>query len=110
VRADLRELTDGIGFTGRDTGLSLYQCPAHIAKIVKEARRPYPRIADMEPWPEGDHSVFLMQGIPAMALTTLGIHDLMHVYHHTPADRLENIDPARVAEAAEFIAAVLQAL
>jgi hypothetical protein len=34
----------------------------------------------------------------------------MHVYHHTPADRLENIDTARVAEAAEFIAAILQRL
>jgi aminopeptidase YwaD len=101
---------DGIGFSGRDTGLSLYECPPRITEIIGAARRPYPRIAEMEPWPEGDHSVFIMQGIPATALTTLGIHDLMHVYHHTPADRLENIDTARVAEAAEFIAAILQRL
>lgn len=101
---------DGIGFSGRDTGLSLYECPARISQIIGETRRPYPRIAEMEPWPEGDHSVFIMQGIPAMALTTFGIHDLMHVYHHTPADRAENIDTARVAEAAELIAAVLKRL
>ncbi|MFP4619291.1 MAG: M28 family metallopeptidase [Spirochaetaceae bacterium] len=100
---------DGIGYRGRETGLSLYECPSPLSNTIGEAQRSYRHIVDMEPWPEGDHSIFAMQGIPAITLTTLNIHDLMHIYHHTPEDRIENIDIERVAEVVEFIASLIEA-
>ncbi|MFW6344557.1 MAG: M28 family peptidase [Sediminispirochaetaceae bacterium] len=98
---------DGIGYRGRETGLSLYDCPASLSDSIRGAQQSFSHIVDMEPWPEGDHSIFVMQGVPAIALTTLNIHDLMNTYHHTHKDRVENIDTKRVAEATEFIAEVL---
>jgi hypothetical protein len=46
----------------------------------------------MPPWFESDHSIFAMRGIPAVAITSDGVHDLFATVAHTAGDTLEMVE------------------
>ena len=54
----------------------------------------YSGIEEMQPWFQGDHMVFVMNGVPAMALTTAGLMqmELLSEITHTENDTSEIID------------------
>jgi hypothetical protein len=46
----------------------------------------------MAPWWESDHAIFATRGIPAVAITSEGVHDLFTTVAHTGGDTLEIVD------------------
>jgi aminopeptidase YwaD len=82
---------DGAGVAGRRTAVTNFGCPpaldAHVDRIAE-----LPGWARMEPWWESDHAIFAMRGIPAVAITSEGVHDLFTTVAHTAGDRLEMVD------------------
>ena len=46
----------------------------------------------IEPWPQGDHTLFAFSGVPAIAVTSSGIFELTDHVLHTENDTLKWID------------------
>jgi aminopeptidase YwaD len=82
---------DGAGVEGRRTAVASFGCPpaldAHVDRMAE-----LPGWAHMEPWWESDHAIFAMRGIPAVAITSEGVHDLFTTVAHTAGDKLEMVD------------------
>jgi aminopeptidase YwaD len=53
-----------------------------------------------EPWYQGDHSLFRMNRIPALAVTSELVAELMAEITHTPKDRPELVDVSKLVKIA----------
>lgn len=51
--------------------------------------------------------LFVNAGVPALALTSVGIFELLETVVHTPADTVRIVDAERVAETCAFVSRVL---
>lgn len=100
---DLGEITgnvniDGPGFVGRHTSAVL------LGGSVAQEQRMASFLAACKgwesaaPWFESDHAIFVMQGIPALAITSAGVHDLLRNVAHTPADTIDVVDAAALVD------------
>jgi len=94
---------DGVGFAGHATGLSFYECPDEFKQKALAVMRKFPGIEEMQPWFQGDHMVFVMNGVAAAALTTTGFMQMETEIAHTSKDRLEKIDVSLLVKAAHFV-------
>ena len=63
----------------------------------------YPGIEEMQPWFQGDHMVFVMNGVPAAALTTTGFMQMETEIAHTSQDNIDKINVELLVEAARFL-------
>lgn len=94
---------DGAGFIGRGSTVTAFACPpeteARLGTFV-EARSGW---SIAPPWYESDHAIFAMRGIPSLAITSDGVHDLLVDVAHTDRDTLDVVDPAILAGVASFI-------
>ena len=83
---------DGIGLKNSATSVSLYECPQSVEAQIMEQAAAIPGIEKIDPWPMGDHMLFAMSGVPAVAVTASGIFELLETITHTPDDDMRNID------------------
>jgi len=76
-----------------------------IHQKVKELLESNPVIVEGEPWIQGDHSMFLQRGRPAIAVTSAWM--LEHMYDqtitHTPADIMDNVDCGKLVDLAGIV-------
>ncbi len=98
---------DGVGLRGQPATVAFFNCPAAWTDQARSLMTRWDGIAESEPWPEGDHSIFAMQGVVCLALTSGSIHALLDGVIHTPADTLDLVDPAGIGAAVEFLAGLL---
>ena len=98
---------DGVGLRDAPTTVAFFNCPEAWAEATRATMRRRVGIEETEPWPQGDHSIFAMQGIPCIALTSGGIHSLIDSLIHTPHDTLDRLDPARLAGTVDLLAELL---
>jgi aminopeptidase YwaD len=91
---------DGVGYRQGRTAFSLYECPASLAEQARVVFAAYPGLVEGEPWYQGDHSIFVMNQVPALAFTSEFVQKLAEKYIHTHKDRPGLVDPARLAETA----------
>jgi aminopeptidase YwaD len=98
---------DGVGLKDQAATVAFFNCPAEWAGEVRAEMAGRSRLEEAEPWPEGDHSVFAMRGVPCIALTSGGIHALIDGIIHTPDDTLDLVEPAQIAAVVDFLAALL---
>jgi len=54
--------------------------------------------------------MLVMQGVPAVAVTSEDVFFVSTTLAHTPEDTVDKVDPAAVAEAARFFADVVREL
>jgi aminopeptidase YwaD len=101
---------DSVGYHRGGDAFSLYNCPEPVDKVVRAALAPYATITEGEQWVQSDHSIFLMHGRPALALTSEYLTELMTEITHTEHDRLEIVEPARLAIVAQALRDVIHAL
>ncbi len=99
---------DGVGLQDAPTTVAFFNCPETWAEATRATMRRRSGIEETEPWPQGDHSIFAMQGVPCIALTSGGIHSLVDSLIHTPNDTLDRLDPARLAVALDLLAELLR--
>ena len=101
---------DGVGLRGQPVSVAFFNCPAEWAAATRAVMAARPGLTEAEPWPQGDHSLFAMQGIPCIALTSGGIFDIVDSVIHTAGDTLAGVDPERIAAAADFLGELLTQL
>jgi len=91
---------DGLGYIGNDTAWSLYGCSEYMAGSLRAVIKAYPGMVEGDAWYQGDHSMFIQQGVPAVALTSADLGHMMQQITHTPNDSPDKVDPGKLAVAA----------
>jgi aminopeptidase YwaD len=95
---------DGVGLRGRGSSIAMLACPAAIEQRVTAMVDARPGWTIAPPWHESDHAIFAMRGIPALALTTNGVHELIATLVHTVHDTVEVVDVGLLADVARTVA------
>ncbi|MFC2042505.1 M28 family metallopeptidase [Chloroflexota bacterium] len=94
---------DDIGYIQGKTAYSFYECPETIQQSVQESFQKYEGLVMGERWYQSDHMVFVQKGIPAIALTTEKITELMAGYTHTSRDTPDIVDCGKLVEVARAL-------
>ncbi|HVR79791.1 MAG TPA: M28 family peptidase [Acidimicrobiia bacterium] len=103
---DLNINLDGAGVAGRRTAVTGFGCPPALEEQLERIAG-QPGWTRMPPWWESDHAIFAMQGIPAVAITSEGVHDLFTSVAHTANDTLKTIDIGILAGIVEVLGSML---
>ena len=101
---------DGVGYREGETAYSLYGCPDELAAGLRGVLGAAPGLVEGEAWYQGDHMVFVQNGVPALAITTGSFTEAWTQIAHTPKDTLDLVDPARLASLAKALHGLLHAL
>jgi aminopeptidase YwaD len=101
---------DGAGYREGKTAYSLYGCPSEIEALAREALGAHPDLIEGPPWYQGDHSLLIMNEVPALALTSERATQVLSEVVHTPRDRPEVVDVAKLAGVALALRDLLVAL
>jgi aminopeptidase YwaD len=91
---------DGLGHRVGSTAYSLYGCPDQTTAAIRRTFSAYASMTEGEPWYQGDHSMFLQNGVPALAITSGDLMGIETAVAHTPQDRPELVDCARLVHTA----------
>ena len=101
---------DGAGFRDHSTSVSFYECPQVIEKSAVALTADYPSIEKGEPWPQSDHMVFVMNQVPAMAVTTAAFMQMEREIAHTQKDKIDRVDTQLLAEIAFYLKDLVSAI
>ena len=97
---------DVAGYCEGRTEYSLYGCPDEIATLIRKAFSDLEDMVEGEPWYQSDHSLFVQNQVPAMAITSEQFMQLSTHVTHTPKDSPEIVDAGKLVA----LAAVLRGL
>jgi aminopeptidase YwaD len=100
---------DGAGYREGLSCFSSFGLPENIADALREVLWDNPWLVEGAPWYQGDHSLFLQQGRPAIAVSSQWFIENMDTQQltHTPKDNLSVVNYERVAECATGIAELI---
>lgn len=94
---------DGVGYREGKTVYSLYECPDVLSELIPVVFAGYDNMAVGEHWYAGDHGLFLINKVPALALTSEKMTLLMSDVVHTEKDTPAILRPALLFETAEAL-------
>jgi aminopeptidase YwaD len=100
---------DGAGFRGERTAVSFYDVPEPAAGVVRRAMEAH-GFAEGPQWPQGDHSILAVNGVPAVAVTSENVFFIVSTVAHTERDVPDLADPSAVLEVARFFADVVRGI
>ena len=96
---------DGAGLHEGPSAFSQFNLPPQLSETLNQVLEKYEGIVEGIPWHQGDHSIFLQQGIPAIAVSSNWFID--HVDNqditHTPKDHPRIVDCQKIVEIAQAI-------
>ncbi len=98
---------DGVGYYQGNTEYSLYGCPDEVAGLIRRAFAAQEGMVEGQPWYQGDHSIFVQNQVPAMAITSQQFMELSTHVTHTPQDSPELVDPNKLVAVALALRALL---
>ncbi len=103
---------DGAGYKEGKSTFSLFGLPAEIKGKVSGVLAEYDGITEGPQWFQGDHSIFVQQGCPAIAVSSKWFIDHMDSQEitHTPKDNFGIVDCRKVVEIAEALNWLLRKL
>lgn len=93
---------DGAGYKAGKSAVSFFNLPAAIQAKAHGMLAKFDGITEGIQWYQGDHSIFIQYGCPAIAVTSQWFleHIESQEITHTPKDNLEIVDCRKVAEIA----------
>jgi aminopeptidase YwaD len=94
---------DGAGYREGRTAYSLYECPTELADLIRQTFAAHTELVEGEGWYQSDHSLFLMNQRPAVAITSERMAALWAEVAHTARDRPELVDTAKLVEIAHAL-------
>ncbi len=94
---------DGLGWRGSPTAYSFYECTDEMTTQIREVFNHHPDLMEGPAWPQGDHMIFAMSGVPAIAITTEKFSELEHDIAHTAKDIPELVDPLKLVTTAQAL-------
>jgi aminopeptidase YwaD len=96
---------DGAGYIEGKSTFSLFGLPEEMKEKVNEVLSEYDGIIEEIQYPQGDHSIFIQNGCPAIAVSSKWLIDHMEsqTITHTPKDNVGIVDCRKVVEIAEAL-------
>lgn len=94
---------DGAGHIDSRSALSFYNLPEKSTRETLEIASDFNTIVQGEEWYEGDHSMFLQQGVPCMAVTSSNLHEAVMNISHTPEDTLDQVNQVLLEDLVAFL-------
>lgn len=100
---------DGAGYHDGTSAFSFFELPSDIRDTAQRVLSRYPGITEGIQWAQGDHSIFLQFGVPALAVSSQWFIEHIDEQRitHTPDDNPEIVDCGKVADISEAIAEIL---
>ena len=98
---------DDVGYIRGRTAYSFYECLDHILMQTAEAFASFAGLVEGPPWFQGDHMVFVQNKVPAMALTSELMPELMASITHTDKDTPDIVDCSKLVEIASALEALI---
>ena len=95
---------DDAGYREGKTAYSFYECPDPLKGSWERVLGGFGGLTPGEQWVQGDHSIFVQKGVPAVAFISDQGEYLMREFVHTDKDRIGLVDPLKLAELAEAVA------
>ncbi len=97
---------DGLGYKEGMSAVSYYEMPDELLEKARAVFSRHPAISEGPPWPQGDHSIFVQFGCPAIAFTSEWFSENINDQDitHTPKDNLSIVAPERLPEVARAVA------
>lgn len=91
---------DVTGYHRGNTAYSLYDCPSEIAGLIRKAFSSQKDVVEGELWYQSDHSLFIQNQRPALAITSDRFMELSTYVTHTAKDSPELVDRAKLVNVA----------
>lgn len=93
---------DGAGYKDGKSCFSAFDLPSTIQSVLDDVISSNPNIEKGLPWVQGDHSIFIQAGCPAIAVSSSWFIEHMETQDitHTPKDNLSIVSYQRVVECA----------
>lgn len=103
---------DGAGYKKGLSCFSAFYLPESVLAALHEVLQDTSEIVEGLPWYQGDHSLFLQNDCPAIAVSSQWFVENMECQDitHTPKDNLDIVNYDRVAECALGIVALIRKL
>lgn len=101
---------DGVGYIEGKTAYSLYQLPKDLIDAVREIFPSFEELVEGPAWYQSDHSLFIQNGIPAIALTTEQFDVFAGKLAHTPLDTIDKVDPRKLVMVALLLKELIKHL
>jgi aminopeptidase YwaD len=103
---------DGAGYKDGKSAYSFYELPEALKSVALNALSQFDGLTDGPQWPQGDHSIFVQSGRPAIAITSEWFSSNMESQDvtHTPKDNLDIVDVRKVTEIAEALNVLVRQL
>ncbi|MCA1953903.1 MAG: M28 family peptidase [Anaerolinea sp.] len=103
---------DGAGYKDGPSAFSLMGLPQDLHEQVSRVLQDYDGIVEGPPWYQGDHSIFLQQGCPAIAVSSLWLLEHMENQDitHTPKDNPRIVDCNKLIEIARALNQLVRAI
>jgi aminopeptidase YwaD len=96
---------DGAGYKDGKSSFSLFDLPDNIQTITETIIDEHEDIGFAEKWYQGDHSIFLQHGCPAIAISSqwfvenIDLQDITH----TPKDNVDIVDCRKIIDIAKAL-------
>jgi aminopeptidase YwaD len=96
---------DGAGYREGRSAFSFYGLPEEMSKKIKDVIDQWDGIVEGTPWVQGDHSIFIQNGCPAIAVSSQWFTDHIdsQVITHTPKDNIDIVDCGKLVEIARAL-------
>jgi len=103
---------DGAGYKDGPSALSFYGLPPLIETRAREVLASSKGVVEGKQWPQGDHSIFIQHGRPALAATSQWFSENIdsQTITHTPEDKPEIVDCRKLVELAETLNILIRKL
>lgn len=98
---------DGAGYREGITAYSLYDCSPEMAGKIHNAFEDQTRFLEGNQWYQSDHSLFIMNNRPALAITSEQFMHLSTYITHTAKDTPQLVDSNRLVEIAQALRSLL---
>ena len=94
---------------GSKVAYSDYEMPDGFKKIFEKAFSQREEFVTVDPWPMGDHMVYVAMGVPAIALTSADVFAQMDSLHGD-ADNADVVDVKMCDVVADAVARFIEAI
>jgi len=103
---------DGAGYNEGQSAFSLFDLPDEILQPAKNVINHYSGITEGIQWPQGDHSIFLQFGVPAIAVSSKWFIDNISDQDitHTPKDNIEIVDCKKIVEISQALNTLIRSI
>ncbi|MGD8820303.1 MAG: M28 family peptidase [Anaerolineae bacterium] len=101
---------DAMGYCQGKTAYTLYGCPEEMAAAIRGTFSSREGLVEGDPWYQSDHSLFIQQQVPAMAITSERFTELSAQVSHTAKDRPQLVDRSRLVDVALVLRDLLREL